>query len=174
MWDAAKRSEVTEIANTLVLDLMIGLRSLDIFNAIHKTQPLSANMRVGLGRLSTTHLILALAKWQEFYKRYKGVIPHGLSSAAKNAYKELERRGIREFRNKVVGHIWDDELNRPLLAEEIQRRLAKVLEPDEETFHRWIYDPVAADKGDHLVGLTEKIRDELPKAASNQTPSADR
>lgn len=134
---------------------------MDIFNALNDKQPLSQSMRVGLNRLSTIHLLLALAKWMEFYSHYKHLIPRELAPAAKATYKKLKSRGVREFRNKVVGHIWDDKLKRPLSIDEVHRHLAKVIGTDEESFNRWVYDPDAARPTDHLVGLTEEIRDGL-------------
>ncbi len=80
--------------------------SLEIFSAIDDKRPLSANMHAGLSRLSTTYLVLALAKWMEFYKRYRELIPQRTAVTAKTVYRDLEKRNVRDFRNKVVGHIW--------------------------------------------------------------------
>jgi hypothetical protein len=66
-----RHQEAVSNLNMLILDMMVGLRSLDIFSAINDKRPLSVNMRAGLSRLSNTHLILAHAKWMEFYERYK-------------------------------------------------------------------------------------------------------
>jgi len=158
---SAKLKEASAILNTLVLDLMVGLRSIDIFRSVNDKQPLSQKMRAGLNRLSTIHLLLALAKWMEFYNKYKGLIPYELAPAAKANYKKLRSRDVREFRNKVVGHIWDDKLKRALSTDEVHGRLEKILGPDEDSFNRWIYDADATSRTDHLVGLTEEIRDAL-------------
>lgn len=158
---SARIEEASAILNTLVLDLMVGVRSIDIFRTLNGKQSLSQNMRVGLNRLSTVHLLLALAKWMEFYKYYKDLIPEDLAPAAKANYKKLQSRGVREFRNKVVGHIWDDKLKRPLSTAEVHTRLSDIIGPNEDSFNRLIYDPDAASRTDHLVGLTEEIRDAL-------------
>ena len=81
----------------LILDTLVGLRSLDIFSAIDDKRPLSVNMRAGLTRLSTTHLVLTLAKWMEFYERYKNIIPERTVANAKTFYKDLKRRGATRF-----------------------------------------------------------------------------
>ena len=156
-----RNQEAISILDTLILDTMVGLRSLDIFSALDDKRSLSANMRAGLSRLSTTHLVLALAKWMEFYERYRNLIPQRTAVTANTVYRDLEKRGVRDFRNKVVGHIWDKDVKKPLSAEDTQERLAKVIGPDEEAFNRWIYNPGAMDRTSHLVGLTEEIRDAL-------------
>ena len=160
---SVRHQEAVSILNMLILDTMVGLRSLDIFSAIDDKRALSVNMRAGLTRLSTTHLVLALAKWMEFCERYKNLIPERTAANAKTVYKNLRRRGVRDFRNKVVGHIWDKDVGKPLSQEDTQEWLARVIGPDEAAFNRWIYNPGATDRTSHLVGLTEEIRDALRK-----------
>lgn len=156
-----RHREAILILNALILDTTVGLRSLDIFSAIDDKLTLSNNMRAGLSRLSTTHLVLALAKWMEFYEHYKDLVPQKNKSAAKALYKNLQDRGVRDFRNKVVGHIWDKKTRRPLSSEASQALLAMVIGSDEQVFNRWIFDQSATDRTTHLLGLTEEIRDAL-------------
>ena len=156
-----RHPEAVSILNTLILDTMVGLRSLDIFSAIDDKRPLSANMRAGLTRLSTTHLVLALAKWMEFYERYKNLIPEKTAATAKTVYKDLKKRGVRDFRNKIVGHIWDKDVGKPISKEQRRKWLERLIGGDEATFNRWIYNPSATDRTSHIVGLTEEIRDAL-------------
>jgi hypothetical protein len=158
-----RHQDAVSILNMLILDTMVGLRSLDIFGAIDDKSPLSANMRAGLTRLSTTHLVLALAKWMEFYERYKHLIPERTAANTKTVYNNLKRRGVRDFRSKVVGHIWDEDVGKPLSEDDTQEWLARVIGPDEAAFNRWIYNPGATDRRSDLVGLSEEIRDALRK-----------
>jgi hypothetical protein len=158
---SVRHQEAVSILDMLILDMMVGLRSMDLFSAIDDKRPMSVNMRAGLTRLSTMHLILALAKWMEFYKHYKNLIPEGSVANAKTVYKDLDRRGVRDFRNRVVGDIWDKNVGKPLSKEDTQKWLTRVIGPDEAAFNRWIYDPDAMDCTSHLVGLTEKIRNAL-------------
>ena len=158
--------QAIEVLNVLLGDIIVGLKSLELFSQIDDKlitakKPLSNHMRGALVRLSNNHLLLALAKWIEFYKRYKNIIPSQFQTAAKKLCNELEARGVRNYRNKVAGHIWDDALGRPLSSEEAYKRLLKIIGSDEDVFNRWILDPTAADKTNHIVGLTEAIRDGL-------------
>lgn len=159
--NAQRRQEAVAILKMLILDIMVGLRSLDLFSKLDDTYSLSENMRVGLSRMSTTHLVLALTKWMEFYEQYKDLLPNETALTAKALYKKLKSRGVRDFRNKVVGHIWDEEAERPLSADAMQQRLAGVIGTSEEAFNRWIYDPNATDAKQHVIGLTEEIRNAL-------------
>ena len=163
---ADRRQQAIEVLNILLGDIIVGLKSLELFSQIDARltsakKPLSNHMRAALLRLSNLHLLLALAKWIEFYKRYKNIIPSQFQADAKNLCNELEGRGVRHYRNKVAGHIWDDDLGRPLSSDEAYKRLLKIIGPDEDAFNRWIFDPTAADKTNHIVGLTEAIRDAL-------------
>jgi len=167
-----RHQEAVSILDMLILDTMVGLRSLDIFSAIDDKRSMSVNMRAGLTRLSTMHLILALAKWMEFYEHYKNLIPERSAANAKTVYKDLKRRGVRDFRNKVVGHIWDKDVGKHLSKEDTQKWLARVIGPDKAAFNRWIYNPGATDCTSHLVGLTENIRNALRKEGATPSPAA--
>ena len=108
------RQQAIEFLHILNSDIIVGLKSLELFSHIDDRlttvkKPLSNHMRAALARLSGLHLLLALAKWIEFYKRYKNIIPSQFQSDAKKLCTELEARGVRHYRNKVAGHIWDDD-----------------------------------------------------------------
>lgn len=118
-------------------------------------------MRVGLSRLSTIHLVLALAKWMEFYEHYKSLVPSHTGGAAKKFCKDLKARGVRDFRNKTVGHLWDDQVKTPLSTDELNQRLEKVIGSDEQECNGWIYNPEALEQTSHLIGLSERIRNAL-------------
>lgn len=112
-------------------------------------------MRVGLSRLSTTHLVLALAKWMEFYEHYTSLVPSHTGGAAKKFCKDIKARGVRDFRNKTVGHLWDDQVKTPLSTDELNQRLEKVIGSDEQECNGWIYNPEALEQTSHLIGLSE-------------------
>lgn len=94
--------------------------------------------------------MLALAKWMEFYEHYKSLVPSHTGGAAKKFCQHLKARGGRDFRNKTVGHLWDDQVKTPLSTDELNQRLEKVIGSDEQEFNRWIYDPEALEQTSHL------------------------
>ena len=76
--------------------------------------------------------------------------------------EEIATRQIRQFRNTVVGHIRDDDLDRPLTPDEIDRRLETVLGPGgEDAFLLWINDPATNVFPNTLVAICETTRDQL-------------
>src|SRR5580765_4189772 len=126
----AKAVEAFRFLNEYVGDLVAGTRSLELFD----TSPLFANVsdsfRLVLRRMCLSHMVVTLSKWGEVYDRYKDILPKDVLEACRDLRKELDRRGVRDFRNTVVGHIWDEKLGRPLTASEIERRLATVIGHD--------------------------------------------
>jgi hypothetical protein len=81
----------------------------------------------GLKRMSIAHAIVSLAKWVEFHDRYKQVIPEDCRADSKALRAEILRRGVREFRNKAIGHVWDDDTKRPLFRDEIDSLLTRIM-----------------------------------------------
>jgi hypothetical protein len=114
-------------------------------------------------RMADSFLYLTLAKWIEFYDRYHVLIPPNARVICKSLRKELERRGVREFRNKVVGHIWSKTHSRPLLASEIEDLDKKITKGDMREFQRWINDPSNNHLGETIVGTIEFVRDSIQK-----------
>ena len=107
------------------------------------------------------HVILTLSKWQEVYDCYNQVFPIGLREASQTLCKELERRGVRNFRNTVVGHILDKKTKRPILATEINAKLTKIFNGSPETFLLWVNNPDGNHFPDTVVGIVEHVRDRL-------------
>ena len=147
--------------NEYVGDLVAGTRSLELF----ETSPLFANvsdsMRTILRRMCLSHLVLTLSKWGEAYDRYRDVFPDDVLTPCCNLRKELDQRGVRSFRNTVVGHIWDKKLGRPLTASEVESRLALVIGSDLALFRAWINNPAGNEFPHTVVAVCERIRDRI-------------
>ncbi len=157
----AKAVEAFRFLNEYVGDLVAGTRSLELF----ETSPLFANvsgsMRLILRRMCLSHLIVTLSKWGEVYDRYKDVLPSDALQACREVRQELDRRGVRHFRNTVVGHIWDNKLGRPLTASEVESRLATVIGNDLASFRTWINNPAGNEFPNTVVAVCERARDRL-------------
>ena len=105
-----------------------------------------------------SYILLSLAKLNEFYKNYNQCIPSHLHAHAKRIFqKEIESRGIIHFRNKVVGHIYDDKTKQPLEIADIENRLKKIIGADLNDFLSWINN--TDSNKESVVRLCEKIRD---------------
>jgi len=157
----AKAVEAFRFLNEYVGDLVAGTRSLELFD----TSPLFANvsdsMRLVLRRMCVSHLVVTLSKWGEVYDRYKDILPKDVLQACRDLRKDLDGRGVRHFRNTVVGHIWDKRLGRPLTASEIESRLATVIGDDLASFRTWINNPAGNHFPDTVVAVCERARDRL-------------
>ncbi|HWQ68611.1 MAG TPA: hypothetical protein VN494_01425 [Patescibacteria group bacterium] len=157
----AKAVEAYRLLNDYVGDLVAGTRSLELF----ETSPLFANvsdsMRVVLRRMCLSHLVVTLSKWGEVYDRYRDVFPDDILQLCCDLRKELDRRGVRNFRNTVVGHIWDKKLRRTLTVSEVESRLRLVIGDDLALFRAWINNPVRNDFPHTVVAVCERIRDRL-------------
>jgi len=114
-------------------------------------------------KMALSFLFLTLAKWIEFYDRYHVLIPPDVRTTCQQLRKELDRRGVREFRNKVVGHVWSKKHCRPLSLSEIEELDRKITKGDLSAFQKWINDSSNNHLGTTIVGTSEAVRDEIRK-----------
>lgn len=156
-----KASEAYRLLNDYVGDLVAGTRSLELFETSPLFANVSSSMRVILRRMCLSHLVVTLSKWGELYDRYGAIFPGDVRDACRNLRKELDRRGIRNFRNTVVGHIWDKKLQRPLTVPEIENRLASIIGDSLESFRAWINNPTANRFPETVVAVCERVRDRI-------------
>ena len=68
---------------------------------------------------------------------------------------------MREFRNKVVGHIWSKKHGRPLIPKEIEELDRRITKGDARAFLRWVNDPNRNHLGKTIVGTSEAVRDAI-------------
>ena len=144
----------------MVGDLIAGTRLWELFESLAFTKG-SKLYHVFYFRISVSHLILALSKYCELYKRFKSVIPKSVLSKAKSLSAQINDKGIISFRNKVIGHIWDDDLNRPLTSEETDQRLGAILAPDPTAFLKWINNHKNGNIAGSVVATCESIKEAI-------------
>ena len=112
-------------------------------------------------RMCFSHLIITLSKWAEFYGCYASLISGDCRPACKNLRKEIDRRKIRAFRNKCVGHIWDKTVGRPLIDNELDSYINAIVNEDPHAFFLWLNNPNANDFPNTVVSVVETTRDRL-------------
>jgi len=156
-----KAIEAFRMLNDFVGDLVAGTRSLEVFESPAFASKLGENTQLILRRMCLSHVVVTLSKWAELYDRYRAVIPNGQREACLSLRKEIDTRGIRDFRNAVVGHIWDDTLKRPLVRSEVDERLARVLGDSQQAFLAWINNPVSNDFPKTVVAICEAARESI-------------
>lgn len=134
-----KAIEATRILNMLLLDLIVGTRSLDIFNKILTKKPWG-KAEPGMIRMCHYHFLFALDKIVEFYDCYHLIIPVDCKKEYKGIVRQINKKGIVEFRNKYVGHIRNRDTGRPLDVKELETYLTRIYGESEEIFISWIND----------------------------------
>lgn len=154
-----KAIEAYRILNDFVGDLVAGTRSLDVFESPLLASKIGPNTHLVLRRMCLSHLVITLSKWAELYDTYKAVFPSGTRAACLELRKQIKNRGIRDFRNTIVGHIWDSKLKRPLTRTEVDARLAQVLKDSQQSFLTWINDPAGNVFPKTVVAICEAARE---------------
>lgn len=149
------------ILNDFVGDLIGGTKAFDYFDSQKFKAGTSAQVLRIYNKMADAFLFLTLAKWIEFVDRYHLLIPQEQRDICKQLRDELDKRGVREFRNKVVGHIWSKKHRRPLLSTEIEKLDKRITDGDGSNFLKWINDPNNNHLGITIVGTSEAVRDEI-------------
>lgn len=147
------------ILNDFIGDLIGGTRALEYFETPKFKAGATEQVLRIYNKMADSFIFLTLGKWIEFYDRYHLLIPVDLRPICKQLRNELDRRGVREFRNIVVGHIWSKKHSRPLLAREIEELDRRITKGDPNAFLKWINDPSNNQLGATIVGTSEAVRD---------------
>lgn len=149
------------ILNDFIGDLITGTRAFEYFEAPKfKAGATDEILRI-YNKMADSFLFVTLAKWIEFYDHYHILIPADIRPICKRLRNELDQRGVREFRNKVVGHIWSKKHRRPLLPSEIEELDRRITNGDGMAFLKWINDPDNNRLGKTIVGTSEAVRDSI-------------
>ncbi|MGC2457949.1 MAG: hypothetical protein WA435_08135 [Gallionellaceae bacterium] len=153
--------DAVDLLNDFVGDCVAGVMVLRSYQAGLKRHQNGGTALVAIHKMCISYIVLTLFKWLEFHEKYKSVIPDQHKKACKNLYKLLEQKGIRPFRHKCIGHIWDDDLKRPLFNSEIMTRLDNIIDNDLDKFLNWINDPTGNVYPNTVVSIVETLRDSL-------------
>ena len=133
-----KKDQAIEILVELAEDFITGTRSYDLFESqrfriLIKNPSMINPMLNTLRRMTLSHIFMALCKFKEWYDKFKNEIPDDCKNACRAIRQKFEHKGIVNFRNTRIGHIWDNARDRPVTADEID----EIIDPG---FPRWIHD----------------------------------
>jgi hypothetical protein len=162
-----KKQEIFEILNGLVFDLISATRTYDFLLGSPLEKRFIPAVKTGIFRMIFSHIVLTLCKFLEFYEKYHTNIPSNKKLICKSLKKLIEKKGIRQFRNQCVGHIWDKKEKKPLTLEEQQKRTNAIIENDWETFSAWINNPKGNSYPNTVVGILEDLRTEFEVKNNN-------
>ena len=164
--DGGSRERAIEaywLMNDFIFDLITGIRAFEYFDTAKFKAGATTQVLQGYNKMADSFIFLTLAKWIEFYNHYRMVIPSEQQTACKQLRNELVAKGVKDFRNKVVGHIWSTEHNRPLLPGEIEHLEKRITGGDGSAFLKWINNPGNNYFGATIVGTSEAVRDGIKK-----------
>ena len=164
--DKARAIDATDVLNNFIGDFITGVMVFREYSAHLKAGKLSLEMMVGIQKMCVSNVILAFAKFEEFWKHYHDVVPAEHRAASKSILKAIRTRKITEFRNHVVGHIWNTTERRPLRQSEIMKALEYVTAQDFGAFLDWINNPKANIYPSTVVSIVEAVRDSIVAAYS--------
>jgi len=156
-----KALDAVDVLNDFLGDFVTGVMVFREYSAQHKSGRLPLELMVGVQRMCLSSIVLAFAKFEEFWKHYKVVVPVEHHQACKTVLKEIRVRKITDFRNQVVGHVWNTETKRPLRHSEVMEALAHVTSPDFGTFLNWVNSPKGNTYPHTVVSVVETVRDAI-------------
>lgn len=149
------------LLNDFVGDLICGTKAFEYFESPRFKAGATEQVLRGYNKMADSFIFITLAKWIEFYDRYHPVIPAEQKDTCKQLRDELDRRGVREFRNKIVGHIWHTKRRRPLLVSEIKELDERITKGNGKGFLLWLNNPDSNYFGKTFVGTSEAVRDRI-------------
>lgn len=159
----ARAVDAVDVLSDLVIDLVTGVMVFREYEASYEKKGYSDAVHLSVKRLCFFHLILSLCKTIEFWKRYRSIVPDELKGQFKTLVKTLENKKVPDFRNKYIGHIWDDDSKRPLVHSEIIEKIDIICEGDLDGFLTWINNPKGNAFPTNVVTIVEATRDTLVK-----------
>jgi hypothetical protein len=159
--DRAAAVDAADVLNDFIGDLITGVMLLRENSAQHQQGKIPLNMMIPIQKMCLSHLVLALAKFDEFWKHYQKLVPQKHRNDCLAILKILRDRKVIDFRNRCVGHIWDKKQNRPLAHTEVMNALAVIMEPNITDFLNWINNPTSNIYPSTVVSVVEAVRDDL-------------
>lgn len=153
--------DAVDVLGDFIPDLVTATNVYREYDAQLQSGKLPPALMVGVQRMCFSHLVLACYKLTEFYKRFHDILPAEHHGNVKGLVTEFNRRGIVDFRNKVVGHIWDKGNDRPLRLSEIMQRLQTITNNNMHSFLDWINQPRGNIYPVNVVAVVETLRNAL-------------
>jgi hypothetical protein len=162
--ETAENSRAAEAANVLndfIGDFITGVMVFREYSQQYQMGKMTLEAMVPIQKMCFSNIVLAFAKFEEFWNHYHELIPQKYCVDCKNILKSLRARKVKDFRNKCVGHIWDKEKHRPLAHSEVMCALSTLAAPDFDSFLNWVNTPRGNVYPNTVVSIVEAVRDAL-------------
>jgi hypothetical protein len=153
--------DAVDVLNDLLADLVAGTNIFIEYRQRLKSGTFQLGQMVAVQKMCLSHLALAFCKLLEFWEHYQRVVPDIHRGDLKRLNTEIRKRGAKNFRNKVAGHIWDKKLQRPLRHSEIMAQLEGFIGKRADDFLCWVNNPNDNSYPNSIVSVVETIRDAI-------------
>lgn len=156
-----KAVEAAHLLNDLIGDFVVAVVTFKEYQNRLKDKPEWANGLVAANKMCLSYIILSFAKWIEFYSKYHRLFDGDLHKTCKELTKTLTDRGVKNFRNRCIGHVLDKKTKSPLFPSEVNKELMEIIGEDLESFSNWVHDVNGDIYPETVASIVEEARDFL-------------
>lgn len=153
--------EAVDVLNYLIADFVAGTEVFINYRQRFKSGILNIEQLSAVQRMCFSHLALSFCKLLEFWDRYHQLVSSTHYEDLKKLNAKIRRKGVKEFRNKVAGHILDNKSHRPLQHSEIMLLLEGLIGKHADDFLYWINNPLDNTYPNTVVSIVETIRNTI-------------
>jgi len=161
------------ILEYLIHDLVVARQLYDLSSDIGKRVTVHPETEKAVRRMYISHLLLALAKFSEFYGKYSWLLPEPQKTKCRAIQKELTRRKVRDLRNTFIGHVLNKKTGRPISNADIDAAFNAATNHDVHAFLRWIHVSGDTASPNSVVGALEAAHAELRKLHAILKPTVE-
>ncbi len=111
--------------------------------------------------MAISHLVVSLAKWTEFYRHYRTILPADAHDACLALHHQIIAAALSTSATQLSVIYWIMIRSGPLTSREIDERLERVIAGNREDFLRGINNTTANIFPHTVVTITEHVRDRL-------------
>lgn len=156
--------DAVDVLNDLMADFAAGTLVFLDYHQRYKAGEFRAEQMSAVQKMCLSQIALGCAKLFEFREHFHSVVPEEHRDSLKSLNHELKRRGVKEFRNKVAGHVWDKDHHRPLRHSEIMAKLEILTDGHLGNFLRWVNNPAGNTYPETIFGIVEILRNSMADA----------
>jgi hypothetical protein len=126
-YDLRRAVEARRLLNSFLLDLAVGTRGLDIFDLPDNCAQRKSQTAIGLNRMAISHLIVSLAKWTEFYRHYRTILPADARDACLALHHQIIAAALSTSATQLSVIYSMMIQSGPLTSREIDERFERVI-----------------------------------------------
>lgn len=153
--------DAIDVLNDLFNDLVAGTMVFENYQSRFTMGEITQPGIVAVQKMCVSHLILGLNKLCEFWEKFHCLVPEEERPEMKALVSKLQRRGIKEFRNTVVAHVWDKKCRRTRTQSEVITLLNQISDGDPGGFLMWLNNPNDNTYPKTVVSIVQTLRDHL-------------